>query len=170
MKTFNDNSGRSWTIEVNVATVKRVRTLTGVNLLEVVEGTLIERFIRDPVLLCDVVYAVCKPQADERQPPVSDEEFGRAMAGDAIEHATTALLEELVSFSPSPRDRKNLGRVLEATKRVMDKARDLIETRLESGELERAAERALAELAQQDETRNASSGSAPASPASIHPP
>jgi hypothetical protein len=170
MKTFNDNTGRSWTIEVNVATVKRVRTLTGVNLLEVVEGTLIERFIRDPVLLCDVVYAVCKPQADERQPPVSDEEFGRAMAGDAIEHATTALLEELVSFSPSPRDRKNLGRVLEATKRVMDKARDLIETRLESGELEQAAERALAELAQQDETQNASSGSAPASPASIHPP
>jgi hypothetical protein len=170
MKTFNDNSGRSWTIEVNVATVKRVRSLTGVNLLEVVEGTLIERFIRDPVLLCDVVYAVCKPQADERQPSVSDEEFGRAMAGDAIELATTALLEELVSFSPSPRDRKNLGRVLEAAKRVMDKARDLIETRLESGELERAAERALAELAQQDEARNASSGSAPASPASIHPP
>ena len=33
-----------------------------------------------------------------------------------------------MSFCPSPRDRKNLGRVLEATTRVMDKARDLART------------------------------------------
>jgi hypothetical protein len=50
------------------------------------------------------------------------------MAGDAIEAATTAVLEELISFCPSPRDRANLGRVLQATK-VMDKARDLTEKR-----------------------------------------
>lgn len=145
MKTFTDNAGRSWTVEINVAAIKRVRSLIpgNVNLLEVVEGTLIERLIRDPVLLCDIIYAVCKPQADEQS--VSDEEFGRAMAGDAIEHATQALLEELVSFSPSPRDRKNLGRVLEATRKVMDKARDLIETKLDSGALEQAADQALAE-------------------------
>lgn len=168
MKTFNDNSGRTWNVEVNVAAVKRVRSLTDANLLQVVDdpGGLIERFIRDPVLLCDVIYAVCKPQADEREPPVTDEEFGRAMAGDAIEHATAALLKELVSFSPSPRDRRNLGRVLEATRRVMDKARDLIETRLESGEVERAMERALEDLATAGERPSGSSGSAPASSAS----
>ena len=34
MKTFKDNADRSWTIEVNVATVKRVRDLVGVDLLE----------------------------------------------------------------------------------------------------------------------------------------
>ena len=152
MKTFNDNAGRSWNVEVNVAAIKRVRGLTQVNLLEIIEGTLIEKLVRDPVLLCDVIYAICKPQADERQPPVTDEEFGRAMAGDAIEHATAALLEELVSFCPSPRDRKNLGRVLDATKKVMDKARDVIEAKLESGELEKAAEQALALL---DEDREA---------------
>ena len=167
MKTFNDNAGRSWNVEVNVAAIKRVRGLAQVNLLEIIEGTLIEKLVRDPVLLCDVIYALCKPQADERQPPVTDEEFGRAMAGDAIEHATAALLEELVSFCPSPRDRKNLGRVLDATKKVMDKARDVIEAKLESGELEKAAEQALAQL---DETQNDSSGNAPASSGSIHPP
>jgi hypothetical protein len=163
MKTFNDNAGRSWNVDVNVAAIKRVRGLTHVNLLDIIEGTLIEKLVRDPVLLCDVLFAICKPQADERQPPVSDEEFGRAMAGDAIELATAALLEELVSFCPSPRDRKNLGRVLEATKKVMDKARDVIEAKLDSGELEKAAERALAEL---DETPNDSFGNAPVSPAS----
>ena len=164
MKVFKDNAGREWTVEINVAALKRVKSLSGVDLLGVLDGTLVERLIRDPVLLCDVVYAVCKPQADERS--VTDEDFGRAMAGDAIEQATEALLEELVGFCPSPRDRANLGRVLKATREVMDKARDIVEAKLDSGELEKAAEQAL-EQAQTGP--GSSSGSVPASPASIPP-
>ena len=171
MKTFTDNAERSWNIAINVAAVKRVRDLTGVDLLEIVDGTLIEKLIRDPILLCDIVYAVCKPQADERDPAVSDEEFGRAMAGDAIEHATTALLDELVSFCPSPRDRKNLGQVLEATNRVMDRARDLVEQKLSSGELERVADEALAGPAEPPlQVAGSSSGTPPASSESIRAP
>ena len=154
MKTFNDNAGRTWTVAINVDAIKRVKGLLGVNLLEIVEGTLIEKLLRDPVLLCDVIYAVCKPQADEQS--ITDEDFGRAMAGDAIEHATRALLEELVDFSPSPRDRANLKRVLETTWRMMDRARDLVEAKLNSNQLERTFEQALV-------TANDSSGSAPAS-------
>ncbi|QKK08475.1 MAG: hypothetical protein HND58_10000 [Planctomycetota bacterium] len=164
MKVFKDSAGREWTVEINVAALKRVKSLTDVDLLGVLDGTLIERLIRDPVLLCDAVYAVCKPQADERS--VTDEDFGRAMAGDAIEHATEALLEELVSFCPSPRDRANLGRVLKATREVMDKARDIVEAKLDSGELEKAAEQALA---QAQTGLGSSSGSAPASPESTPP-
>src|SRR5262245_66118902 len=99
VKTFNDNAGRTWTVAINVDAIKRVRGLLSVDLLEVVEGKLIETLIRDPILLCDVVYAVCKPEADAKH--VSDEDFGRAMSGDAIDHATKALLEDLVDFSPS---------------------------------------------------------------------
>ncbi len=161
MKTFTDNAKRSWDVEINVAAIKRVRDLAQVDLLEIVEGKLIERLIRDPILLCDVVYAACRPQTEQRG--VSDEEFGRAMAGDAIEHATAALLEELVSFCPSPRDRKNLGRVLEATNRVMEKARDLIEQRLQSGQLEKMVDQALA-------SATGSSGNAPAFSESTRPP
>ena len=157
MRTFKDNAGRTWTVDINVATLKRVRGLTGVDLMQVIEGTLIEKLIRDPVLLCDVVYAICKPEADAAK--VSDEEFGKAMAGDAIEAATTTALEELVGFCPSPRDRANLGRVLQATKKVMERARDLVEKKLDSGELDRLADRLL-------ETAGASSGSAPESSAS----
>ena len=159
MRTFRDNAGRQWSVEINVAALKRVRGLTGTDLMQVIEGTLIEKLIRDPVLLCDVVYAICKPEADTRTPAVSDEEFGRAMAGDAIEAATTAVLEELVSFCPSPRDRANLGRVLQATTKVMERARDLVERKLDSGELDRLADRLLA-------TAGVSSGSAPESSAS----
>lgn len=154
MRFFVDNAGRTWTVTVNVDAIKRVRGLLNVDLLEIIEGALIDKLIRDPVLLCDVVYAVCKPEADARD--VTDEEFGRAMAGDAIEHATTALLEELVAFCPSPRDRANLGRILAATWRMMDRARDLIEQRLDSGILEKLGEQALARAM-------SSSGDAPAS-------
>ncbi len=158
MKTFTDNAGRTWTIAINVDVLKRVRGLVDVNLLDIIDGKLIERLYRDPVLLCDVVYAVCKPEADAKS--VSDEDFGRAMAGDAIEQATKALLEELVLFSPSPRDRANLQRVLETTWQVMDRARDLVEARLATVDAEQIVAQALA-------TSGTSSGSAPESPASI---
>jgi hypothetical protein len=78
------------------------------------------------------------------------------MAGDAIEHATRALLDELVGFSPSPRDRANLQRILETTWRMMDRARDLVRSPADSNELERTIEQVLA-------TANDSSGSVPAS-------
>ena len=163
MRQFKDNAGRTWTVDINVATLKRVRGLTGVDLMQVIEGTLIEKLIRDPVLLCDVVYAVCKPEADAATPRVSDEEFGKAMAGDAIEAATQAVLDELISFCPSPRDRANLGRVLQATTKVMERARDLVEKKLDSGELDRLADRLL-------ETAGASSISAPEPSASTRDP
>jgi len=157
MKTFTDNAGRTWTVAINVDAIKRVRDLLKVDLLEVLDGKLIEKLYRDPVLLCDVIYAVCKPEADARN--VTDEDFGRAMAGDAIEHATKALLEELVGFSPSPRDRANLQRILETTWNVMDKARDVIEARLATVNADDLVAQALA-------TSGGSSGSAPESPAS----
>lgn len=161
MRTFTDNAGRSWTITINISAIKRVRSLLDVDLLTFVDGTLIERLITDPVLLCDVIYAVCQPQAQERD--VSDEDFGRAMAGDAIELATKALLEELVDFSPCPRDRANLRRVLTTTWSAMDQARDLIEQRIESGELEKVVAQALV-------SAGGSSGSAPACSASTPDP
>ena len=167
MRQFKDNAGRIWTVDINVTTLKRVRGLTGVDLMQVIEGTLIEKFIRDPVLLCDVVYAVCKPEADSAK--VSDEEFGKAMAGDAIEAATGAVLDELISFCPSPRDRANLGRVLQATRKVMDRARDLVEKKLDSGELDRLADRLLTE-GSPEATAGSSSISAPESSASTPAP
>jgi len=157
MKTFTDNAGRVWTITINVNAIKRVRGLIDVNLLEVIEGTLLEKLIRDPILLCDVVYAVCKPEADALN--VTDEQFGQAMAGDAIDQATKALLEELVGFSPSPQGRANLQRILETTWRMIEKAQNVIAARIDSGEIERAAEQLLA-------TSSDSSGSSPASAAS----
>ena len=156
MKTFTDNAGRTWTVTVNVDAIRRVRSLLGVDLLSVADGKLLERLVADPVLLCDVIYAVCRPEADAKQ--VSDEEFGRAMAGDAIDLATTALLEELVAFFPLAK-RRLLAKALAKLKTLEARALEVAQQRLDSPELEARLAAALSEL-------GSSSGSLPASPAS----
>lgn len=121
MKTFSDNSGRVWTVTVNVAAIKRVRALCNVDLNSIVEikddkpeMELLERLASDPVLLVDVLYAVCLPECEKKS--VSDEDFGSAMAGDAIEHATNALLDEIIDFFPEAK-RQILKKILSASRR-----------------------------------------------------
>ncbi len=140
MKTFNDNAGRTWTVAINVDCIKRVKTLLAVNLLDAIEGKLIEQLVSDPVLLCDVIYAICKPEADTKE--ISDEEFGRAMAGDAIDHATTALLEELVDFFPSGK-RQVLAKALEKLKTFQTKAVETAGKRLDDPKLDQQLEALL---------------------------
>ena len=140
MKTFKDNAGRTWTVSVNVDAIKRVRSALDVDLMAAVEGELLEQLSSDPVLLCDVIYVVCKPEADAQQ--VSDEDFGRAMAGDAIEHATTALLEELVDFFPQGK-RRVLHKALAKLHSVEARAVEYAQARLDDPELERRIEAAL---------------------------
>ncbi|MEL6741643.1 MAG: hypothetical protein AAFP26_13380, partial [Planctomycetota bacterium] len=172
-KTFTDNAGRDWVIEINVASLKRIKGLTGTDLIGLavsMDTSVAEKLASDPILLCDVLYAACKPQADERE--ISDEEFGRAMAGDAIESATVALLEDIVGFCPSPRDRAALGRVLSAMRDARNKARDLVDQNLdrmiEGGEMDRVIEEAF--NASTPRTSGDSSPSVPASPGSIRAP
>jgi hypothetical protein len=82
MRTFKDNAGRTWTVSVDCDALKRVRTLLNVNLISTEFVKVLEQLLSDPVLLCDVLYVVCKPEAEKQS--VSDVDFGRAMAGDAI--------------------------------------------------------------------------------------
>ncbi len=140
MAAFTDAENRTWVVQINVDVIKRVRALLDVDLLDTVNGRLFEQLAGDPVLLCDVLYAVCKPQADEHG--VSDEEFGRAMVGDVIEQATEALLEELANFFPS-RTGQILRQALQKMKHLQEMVLDAARARLEGGEIE---ERLRAEM------------------------
>ncbi len=133
MRNFIDSSGRVWVVDVSVATIKRVRTLTGINLLEVIQGELIEQLSSDPILLADCLYAVCQPQAVREG--VSDEAFGQALAGDVIDRATTALLEGLIEFFPEPK-RRLLEKATAKYRQVQTQALALVEAKLDSPELE----------------------------------
>jgi hypothetical protein len=164
MKTFTDNAGRTWTVQINVETIKRVRDLAQLNLLEVIEGKLIEQLVSDPILLCDVIYIVCKPEADARQ--ISDADFGRAMAGDAIDSATTALLEELVSFFPQAK-RRVLAKALAKLQNLQRIVSERAESMLENPNLEQQIIQQLDELDRAAQrSPSSSSGNAPAFSAS----
>ena len=146
MKCFKDNQNRNWTIVVNVAAVKRVRSLLDINLLDVVKldeknrpnVDLLEQLASDPVLLCDVIYCICKPEADAQK--ISDEDFGNAMGGDAIEHATTALLEELVDFFPEAK-RLVLRKLMNAGEKVKLQMEKALKLELENPQLEKELEK-----------------------------
>lgn len=140
MKSFTDTLGRTWTLVVNVATLKRVRALCGVDLngiIEVEDGKpetrLLEKLSTDPVLLVDVLYAVCKPECERRK--VSDEDFGSAMAGDAIDLATSALLDEIIDFFPEAK-RQAFRKILSATRRFEEIAKKRLSETLADSKFE----------------------------------
>ena len=158
MKTFSDTTGRTWSIAVNVDAVKRVRDLLKEDLLDVKQ--ILERLMVDPILLCDVIYCICKPQADAEG--VSDEQFGQAMGGDSILHAKRALLGELVDFFPSAADRENLKAAITKFDNLAQRAAELIRQRLESPSLSREIEAALGKVGDSFTNRPVSSASTPA--------
>jgi len=159
MKTFTDNAGRTWTVALNVDALKRVRSLCDVDLMQVVAdgGKLLDRLMADPVLLCDVVFAVCKEEAEAKG--ISDTDFGKGMAGDPIEHATQALLEELVGFFPNRTQRDVLGKVLGKMRRYAAMAGQLAMAKVDDPELDARMQKAIEDAFQPG-------GSSPSAPAS----
>lgn len=168
MRTFTDNAGRSWTVAITIGSAKRVRDLAGVDLLDLQAGDppLLARLGFDIALVCDVVYAVVQPQAEERE--VSDREFGEALGGGAALAAQMALCEDLADFF------RGLGRTdqataLEAQGRTVRAAVARASQKIESLEAEAGAafEARLAEI---DTIRGGSSGDSPGSSASTPAP
>jgi len=125
MRTFQDNAGREWTVEVNVSAVKRVRDLLKEDLLEI--ETILPR------------YCVCKPQADERQ--VSNEQFGQAMAGDVLADAQRALLEELADFFQSPLQRERMKKTMALLGEITEREARLAVERLDDPGLKQKFEK-----------------------------
>jgi hypothetical protein len=143
MKTFTDSAGRTWTIAVTVDAIKRVEGLIkGVNLANLTNGDppLLTRLETDVMLLCDVIFALVKPQAE--QLGVSDEEFGRAMGGDAIMAAHDTFWEELTDFFRQLR-RTDTARAIEKQIALVKATVEAIEQRVETLDVSSVIQRAL---------------------------
>jgi hypothetical protein len=141
MHSFVDNSQRTWEVAINVAAVKRIRGLLGIDLYSLVEDGFksLSKLVSDPVTLADVLYCLCKDQADKQS--ITDEDFGRALAGDAITLAADAFVEELIDFFPDARARTSLRKAIEAGKTVRDKVLSHAEKILDSIDLETEAKK-----------------------------
>jgi len=72
MHSFPDNAGRTWTVAINVAAVKRVRGLVNIDLYKLVDDGFrpLGELVADPVQLADVLYCLCisvTPNSPARQ-------------------------------------------------------------------------------------------------------
>ena len=106
MPKFTDNAGREWNIHIDVPAARMVRKELGADLLDLDEG--LPKIYGDPVLLCDVLYLLCREQSERAG--VSDEEFGRGLRGEVLGDACSAFLHALMDFFP-PRQREMLAAI-----------------------------------------------------------
>lgn len=135
MHSFFDRRGFTWEVNINVSQVKRVKDALDVDLLRLDDENNLNRLAQDPVLLADVLFVLCSKQAKDRG--VDDVQFGEQLAGDTIEDATTAFLEELVSFFPNQK-RRVLAKALDKIKAVEAQAAEAALLRLDSAEMNEA--------------------------------
>lgn len=144
MKTFKDSASRTWTLAINVAAIKRVRSLLNIDLYRLVDDRMkgLGELLGDPVQLVDVLYVLCRDEAAAAG--VSDEAFGQAMAGDVLELATDAFLAEFTDFFPDPRVRTGIKSVIEKSRRLRDRVTDHLETKIRDFDPDAAATKLIA--------------------------
>lgn len=139
MKTFRDNAGRTWVVSINVSAVKKVRGLAGIDIYGLVNDSFqgLAKLLNDPIDLVDVLYVLCKDEADKLG--VSDEDFGRAMGGDSLEHAADAFVNELADFFPDPRLRAGLKKVFAKNRMVRDRLLTHMDAEIEGFDIDALA-------------------------------
>ena len=126
MEQFKDANGRDWHIKITVGTVKAVRDVLHIDLTDM---RTIKKIGEDVCLLVDCLYVCCQKEATESN--ITDEQFGESMAGDALDSATDAFLNELINFSPAQKGNL-LRKTLAKTKALLDLETVEMEKRIES--------------------------------------
>jgi hypothetical protein len=158
MATFKTLDGKQWAVEVNYLTVKRVRDLCGVNVLDVcnLDKEALSGWVSDDLKVLEVICAIVRPQLAAID--MADDEFFASCDGSVLKEAVERLVDQVSDFFQEPRR----GLV----KKVISKLRET-ERKMEMA-AERAIDKAL-ESCDFEETlkMHGSSGSiSPASPAS----
>lgn len=130
MHTFKDNVGRTWTLVIHVLAVKRCRAICQVDLYGLVDERFqgLDKLLSDPASLADVLYCLCKDEAEKNA--ITEDEFYRSLAGDSLELAADAFLQELTDFFPDPRVRAGLQKIWTKSRTVRDRLLDLAEIQL----------------------------------------
>ena len=138
MQTFEDAKGQKWDLEITVGVIKRVRSALDIDLVEL--DAAVYKRLDDPVMLVDLLWLICEEQANGRK--VSDEDFGRGLAGDPIEHATNALLGAVADFFPG-RKRSLMQTMISKTATLQEAATKMAMDKIEDPEMEKTTLAAL---------------------------
>ena len=163
MRTFKDNTGREWQIALSIGSAKRIKDALGIDLLD---PSGVQRLADSPYDVANTLFVLCQEQATAAG--ISDEQFGGKLSGDSIDDATDALMLEIVDFFPK-RQREALRTLLAKLGTAKDAAANLATTKVNSPQMDQAIQRAMqkaeADIDKMLAKVGESSGDVPASPA-----
>ncbi|MHB8953568.1 MAG: hypothetical protein ACYC4U_11410 [Pirellulaceae bacterium] len=152
---WKDPNGREWSTAVTVSTVKRVKELADTLLTDAADTDLVDRLYGDVMLLANVLYAVCEPQARQRE--VTAEQFGELLAGDTIDRACESLMRDIIDFFPSGR-REIVTRIHAAARRLETERVNLIRGKMTDEQLEQIIRRTVSQASEKIDTHLAALG------------
>lgn len=138
MKSFRDINGTVWDIAGTLGMFERVKTQTGVDLLDLPTTQKSLTQLGDPFTLGHVLYQLCSAQAEARG--VSPEKFFDLFNADVLHEASTAILEEVVFFCRS-NVRPALQMALEKAKEADARMAEIVRDRM--GEIAKQMDEAL---------------------------
>jgi hypothetical protein len=156
MKSFTDRPGRSWTVEINYTSLRRIKAATGIDLTRLVDprSDVMSRLTDNPFVLFDCLVALLQPQLNEKG--LTADQFGEALDEETAEHASVALIEATIDFFPERRRmllKRAFAKVTTAAERRQTATLDQALQTIESPQFAQAIETAL------DEASPSTSGS-----------
>lgn len=104
--TFKDTANREWSLSIDVFLLEQVENRTGVKIGQLLNNNaaaLID-LLNEPVKFVRVLWVLVEEQAEKAG--VKPEQFGRALAGEALGEAANAFMEALAFFSPRRQQRE----------------------------------------------------------------
>lgn len=146
MKSFTDTQGRTWTVEINYTSLRRVKAAAGVDLTRLVDpkSDVISRLTGDPFTLFDCLAAVLQPQL--QQQGITVEQFGEALDEESAEKGAMALIDAVIDFFQEGKRmllKRAFAKVKTAAQRRQTASIDEALKTVESPQFEQAIEESL---------------------------
>lgn len=144
--TFQDLKNRSWVLRLTAPLLKDIEQMFGVKLTSFDKDPL-SALATDPVMLVDVLYVICRDQADKVG--ITDREFGESLP-EGLETPVMALRGAIINFFP-PGKRSAIQRALLAAEEVSNKTLQKMVDHLDQSSVkdlmsQKAVELGMAEL------------------------
>jgi hypothetical protein len=141
MAKFKTLDGKEWVIDVTYLTVKRVRDLCSVNLLDIcnLDKESLSGWVADDLRVLEVVCAVVRPQLAALD--MSDEDFFAACDGGVLKEAVERLVDQVSDFFQEPRRglvKKVILKLRETEKKMEAQAEKAIDAALSQCDFEAA--------------------------------
>jgi hypothetical protein len=141
MQSFTDKKQTKWDVELDIGAFERIADIAKVDLLEPCEGDdqAGSRVMSDRRLFATVLYAICKPQADEMAPQLTRQTFVDRLNGPATATAFAAFCQEIEDFFRDT-GRMDLVAFFQKQQEVLVKAADLAKVKAEALPIDRMLE------------------------------